>query len=195
MTDAAPDLSTPPSSAPAPVVPPLTPGWRSSEAWISLLTIVSLVLVVVTISTSCGSSTNCQDPKSAQSTQCVVEGAVVDCTGVASLTSAVTIVEPIVEQLILSAVQPDGSILWASIESQVVALALQYGGCVIAEIWDYYIHGTPIPGIGSGSGAATPASFLARVKIVPADFTAEFNRIRVKIAPGRSFKTTLGTTL
>jgi len=253
---------------PAPAPAPLKPGYLTSEAWLSFLTIVvgaiptsglvadapmvakivglviaalsainytiqrtalkraqlaalagapprggsrlptlvtgALLVLATTLGISC-SGTACQDPKNAQSAQCVIEGAVVDCTGVSSLTTAVTVVEPIVEQLILSAVQADGTVGWALIEPQIVALALQYGGCVIAEIWDYYVHGTPIPGIGSGGGsgsgsasgsaAAIPAPFLARVKISPSEFSAEFERLRARIAPGQKFKLLSGTTL
>ena len=153
--------------------------------------------IVCGVQLSCGSA-NCQDPKNAQSATCVIESAVVDCTGVSSLASAVTVVEPIVEQLLLSVVQLDGSIAWALIEPQLVVLALQYGTCVIAEIWNFYIHGTlPGSGAGSGSGSAVPpapTALFAKVKIPPADFAAEFNRIRAKVAPGHSFKTS-GSTL
>ena len=169
--------------------------------------LVATVVAIGILQLSCGGSTNCQDPKNAQSATCVIEGAVVDCTGVSSLASAVAVVQPIVDQLLVSAVQLDGTIAWAGIEGQIVALALQYGTCVIAEIWGYYINGGPLPGsgngsgsgsaVGSGSGSATPppppTGLLAKVKIKPADFTAEFNRIRAQIAPGRTFKTRGGT--
>jgi hypothetical protein len=166
----------------------------SADVWDkgAMIKAVYGLLIVAVMQWSCGASTNCKDPINAQSAACVVEGAVVDCTGVSSLASAVTAVEPTVEKLLLSAVQIDGSIAWASIESQIVGLALQYGTCVIAEIWNYYIHGTPIPGTGSGSGSGSVAPLLAKVKIVPADFTAEFERLRAKIAPGRTFKTSKG---
>jgi hypothetical protein len=169
---------------------------------------VTLVVAVAIgiLQLSCGSAANCQDPKNAQSAACVIEGAVVDCTGVSSLASAVAVVQPIVDKLLVSAVQLDGTIAWAGIEGQIISLALQYGTCVIAEIWNFYINGGPLPGsgsgsgsgsaVGSGSGSATPpppTGLLAKAKVSSADFTAEFNRIRAQTAPGRSFKTRGGT--
>ena len=140
---------------------------------------IAIVVTLGIVQTSCGA--NCQDPKNAQSAACVVEGAAVDCTGVASLASTVAVVRPIVEKLIASATQPDGTIKWSSIEQQIVDLALQYGTCVIAEIWNAYTSGTAL---GSGSAAT-----LARTRISPADFAAEFDRIRARVAPGRTFRT------
>jgi len=245
----APDPAPAPAPVPVPPAPsPLKPGWQTTEAWLTLLTIVlgavpssgltdnapvlakivgmaiaalsaynytaqrtalkraylatlgtapqiskvpqivassaitALVVALCITQPSCGAA-NCQDPKNAQSTACVVEGAVVDCTGVTSLASTVAVVEPIVGKLITSATQPDGTIAWPSIEQQVIDLALQYGTCVIAEIWNDL---TAPKGAGSGS------SMLARTRL-PADFTAEFDRIRARVAPGRKFKTSRAT--
>jgi hypothetical protein len=240
-----------PSSPDAPQ--PLTPGWRTSEAWFTFLTMalgaipssgltadapllakvvgqalaavaaihyvaqrsalkrahlahrghvakapapvviptVAAAAVVLLLGiglTSCG-GVDCKDPKSAQSAQCVIEGAVVDCTGVSSLSSTIAVVQPLVEGLLASALQPDGSIAWSSIESQLVDLALQYGTCVLAEIWNSYMHGTLPGGSAAGSG-----SKLARAHLVPDDFAREFDRIRARVAPGRKFKTS-GATL
>lgn len=185
------------------VVASLTPR-RVLQSSKKLLSAVALLVVVGgLLELSCGGA-DCQNPQNAQSVQCVVENAVIDCTGVSSLSTAVAVVEPIVQNLITSAIQADGSVAWASIETQLVALGFKYGGCVLAEIWDYYIHGI-LPGsgsgsgsgsgVGSGSGTLAPKNFLARVKISPLEFTAEFGRLRARFAPGQSFKTTFGTTL
>lgn len=249
--------------APAPTPAPLKPGWQTSEAWLTLLTmiigaipssgltanspeltkIIGLVVaalaavnytaqrtslkrtylaatvtgiapqvprmpqlaasalfvaVVVTVGISqaaCGGSLNCADPKNAQSFACVVEGSVVDCTGVSSLPSAVSVVTPIVVKLIASARQVDGSINWPSIESQVVDLALQYGMCVVAEVWNDLMNGggggsgsapAPVPALAAGSSTALP-------KLSSTDLAKEFDRIRSRVSPGRQFKTSGGT--
>jgi len=160
--------------------------------------LVAVAAVVGISQVSCGSSLNCSDPKNAQSFACVVEGSVVDCTGVSSLPSAVSVVTPIVQKLIASAQQPDGSINWPSIESQVVDLALQYGMCVVAEVWNQLMNGG---GGGSGSGSApAPAPALAggsgaapSPKLSPTDLSKEFDRIRSRVSPGRQFKISGGT--
>jgi len=133
---------------------------------------------------SCGA--DCKDPKNANSAQCIVEGAVVDCTGVSSLPSAVAVVEPIIVQLITSARQPDGSINWVAIEQQIVDLALKYGTCVVAQVWND-LMGKINPSI-AGSGAAD-------LKLSPADLKTEFDRIRARVAPGRTFAIPGGKTL
>lgn len=144
-----------------------------------------LLLVLLSLSglctlSSCGPS--CQDPKNAGSAACVVSGAVVDCTGVSSLSTAVAVVEPIVEKLIGTARQPDGSINWASIEQQIVDLALQYGACVVAEVWSDLM--------GNGTRAVSAGSGLS-----PDGLKKEFDRIRARVAPGRTFAVGAGRQL
>lgn len=245
-----PDPVPTPTPAPAPVPAPApapVPGWKTSEAWISLLVIVigalpstglldnspllskivgmaiaalaalnytaqrtslkraylssraavvTAALLVLLVLPSCG--TNCKDPKNASNAVCIVEGAVVDCTGVSSLSTAVAVVGPKVDGLILGATQANGTIAWTSIETQIVELAYQYGACVIAEVWNAYTSGAApaavvaTTGGGAGSGSAAVAAapiFIPRAKVAPADLAAEFDRIRAKVAPGRKFKT------
>jgi hypothetical protein len=144
----------------------------------------SLLLVLLSLSGLCTLSScgpNCQDPKNAGSTTCVVSGAVVDCTGVSSLSTAVAVVEPIVEKLIGTARQPDGSVNWASIEQQIVDLALQYGACVVAEVWN------DLMGKGTRAVAAGTSA--------PDDLKNEFERIRARVAPGRTFAVGAGRQL
>lgn len=164
--------------------------------FISRAAIFLLISVGIT-SLSCGS--NCKDPQNAMNAQCVVDGAVVDCTGVSSIATAIPVVQPILDGLLASALQPDGTIAWALIVPQLVTLAFQYGMCVVAEIWNAYVNGIA-PGAGSGSGSAIEPnivrpSFLARVKISPATFAAAFDQIRAQVAPGRKFKVRSGATL
>lgn len=151
----------------------------------AVITSAALVLAVAVavIASSCSGGINCRDPQNAQSAKCVVEGALVDCTGISSLPTAIAVAEPVVEKLFQSAKQADGSIAFSSIESQLVALALQYGPCVIAEIWNHYTGGAPA---GSGMTARTAVANKA-------DFAAEFDRIRTRVAPGYKFKTSGGT--
>lgn len=160
-----------------------------------------LVAAFATVGISCGSSLNCSDPKNAQSFACVVEGSVVDCTGVSSLPTAVAVVTPIAQKLIASAQQPDGSINWSAIESQFVDLALQYGMCVVAEVWNQLMNGGGGGGSGSGSGSApAPTPMVAAgsgtaplPKLSSTDLAKEFDRIRSRVSPGRQFKTSGGT--
>jgi len=139
-----------------------------------------IVFLVLIAQLSCASTTaTCQDPKNAQSAACIVEGSVVDCTGVSSLPSAVAVVEPIVQKLILSAMQPNGTVNWTAIEPQLIDLALQYGTCTVAEVWNSY--------------GSEPAGSARVARALPAGFAAEFDRIRAKVSPGRKFKTNVGT--
>jgi hypothetical protein len=157
--------------------------------------IVFLVASLATLGilqTSCGSSLNCQDPKNATNVACVVEGAVVDCTGVTSISSAVSVVTPIVEKLVASATQSDGSIQWSSIEQQLVNLALQYGMCVVAEVWNQLMS-PPAPGSGGGAGSGSGSALVARRALPSASLAAAFDRIRARVAPGRKFKISAGT--
>lgn len=153
---------------------------------------VMLVMLVVMLGiTQLSCNTNCQDPKNASSVGCVIENAVVDCTGVSSLATGVAVVQPIVDQLIASVTLADGTIVWATIEQQIVDLGLKYGTCVIAAVWNNYVNGIP-PAV-AGSGSAVPAiaagsGVLAKTRFSAADLSAEFERIRAKVAPGRKFK-------
>jgi hypothetical protein len=147
--------------------------------------LVAVVGVLAVAPMSCGGALNCQDPKNTGSVACVVGGAVVDCTGVSSLPSAVVTVTPIVEKLVAAAHQPDGTYKWsASIEQQLVDLALQYGMCVISEVWNQLT--SPSPAAGSGSVLVARAAPSAAL-------TEEFDRLRARVAPGRQFKTSRGT--
>jgi len=153
------------------------------------------LLVMLSVSGLCALSScgaNCQDPQNAMSAQCVVSGAVVDCTGVSSLPTAVAVVEPIVQKLITSARQADGSINWPSIEQQIVDLALQYGACVVAEVWNKLMS-TPssTTTVATGSGSASPSL----PSLSPDDLKKEFERIRARVAPGRTFRVGGGKTL
>ena len=160
---------------------------RVPQVAISTLLVVAVVAIAI-MQTSCG-SLNCQDPKNAGNVACVIENGVVDCTGVSSLPSAVAVVTPIVEKIVASAQQPDGSFKWSSsIEQQIVDLALQYGMCVVAEVWDQLT--SPSPAAGSGSALVARASPSSAET---AALTDEFNRIRERVAPGRKFKTSRGT--
>ena len=152
-----------------------------------LAAVATLLLVLLSVSglcalSSCGGA-NCQDPKNASSTACVVEGAIVDCTGVSSLPTAVAAAEPVVVKLIVSAKQADGSINWGGIEQPLVDVALQYGPCVLAEIWSDLM--------GNGTRTAVAGS----PHIAPDELKTEFDRIRARVAPGRTFNVGAGRKL
>lgn len=144
---------------------------------------VACLLVALGLCTlpSCGA--NCQDPKNASSSACMVADAAVDCTGVSSLPTAVAVVEPIVVKLIASARNTDGSINWASIEQQLIDLGLQYGMCVVADVWSNLM--------GTGSHAVA----VNDTRLVPDDLKKEFDRIRARVAPGRTFAVGAGRKL
>lgn len=148
----------------------------------------ALVALVVVASIGMACNTNCKDPKNAQSAACVVEGAIVDCTGVSSLPSAVEVVSPIVGKLIGSAAQADGSISWPLIEPQLINLALQYGMCVLAEVWNKLTGGG-----GAGSAGSAGSAVLSSRRVSTNGAAAAFERIRARVAPGRQFKTSSGT--
>jgi hypothetical protein len=120
---------------------------------------------------------DCQNPQNTMSAKCIVSGSVVDCTGVSSLQTAVTVVEPIVVKLITSpsAQQPDGSINWPAIEQQIVNLALQYGACVVAEVWNDLMGNSP------------QALAVTGPRLSSNDLKKAFENIRARIAPGRTF--------
>jgi hypothetical protein len=147
-----------------------------SASGVSVALLLLAIGVAGSTQISCAGALNCQDPKNAQSTSCRVVGDIVDCTGVSSVATGVEVVEPIVAKLIESAKQPDGSIKWSLIEPQLVDLGLQYGTCVIAEIFEGRMHG--------GAGP----TMLARSTAVQNDIAQEFDRIRARVAPGRKVK-------
>lgn len=148
----------------------------------------TLLLALLSVSglcalSSCGGGGNCQDPKNAGSTACVVEGALVDCTGVSTLPAAVAAAEPVVVKLIASAKQSDGSINWGGIEQQLVDVALQYGPCVLAEVWSDLM------------GNGTRTAVAGAPHIAPDELKTEFDRIRARVAPGRTFNVGAGRKL
>jgi hypothetical protein len=161
--------------------------------------LVAAVAALAVVPASCTGGLNCKDPKNAQNIGCAIDNAVVDCTGVTSLPSAVTVVTPIVEKLIASALQADGTIKWSAIEPQLIDLALQYGMCVIAEVWNQLMNGggggsgsgSGSSG-GSGSGSGSGSAMVARGALPAASLAEEFNRLRARVAPGRQFKTSKG---
>jgi hypothetical protein len=135
-----------------------------------------------------GTSTQCKDPASPD---CTVLSALVDCTGVKSLDTAVAEATPLVLGLVSSARASDGSINWSSIESRLVQLAWQYGMCVIAEIWNMYFSSVPPPPVDAGIDGS--AATQLKLSTDPVAAKAAFERIRNRVAPHTSFKTKGGT--
>lgn len=116
-----------------------------------------------------GTIINCQDPKNAGSVKCTTVNAVVDCTGISSLSSAVTELGPVFAGIIQSATS-SGGINWGTITGQLEGLASAWGMCIFAQIWSDYF----------GAGAK-PAELTSDIK-------AHFDEIRAKVAPGTAFK-------
>lgn len=186
------------SVTPADLVPS-----RRARTW-PRIAAVAVVLCAALALPSC--NVNCQDPQNASSTKCTVIGATVDCTGVSSLPTAVAVATPIVTKLIGGARQADGSVNWTSIEQQIVDLGLQYGGCTVAQVWDDLMTNgasaststststtTGIPATPSTS--QTPKIVAAAPSLAPDDLKKEFDRIRARVAPGRTFTVRGGKAL
>lgn len=133
-------------------------------------TVAALLIVLLTIP-SCG--TNCKDPANAHSAECNVENALIECTGISSIPSAVTALAPQFASMVDGAKQADGSIDWASVAAQSEKLGVEWGMCTLAQVWDDYF----------GSSG--------RTKLTPKDAKARetFDKVRGKIAPHYSFKT------
>lgn len=189
MSDLDPSASSPSADLALIQRPP-----RVARGPIATIVALAIVAIATIASPSCGPGVDCRDPNNAQNAKCIVQGALVDCTGVSSLSSAIAVVEPIIQNLIASALQPNGTINWPAIEQQIVDLALQYGMCVVAEVWNKYMHGGSGSGsaVGSGTGSGSNLGQPRLAQPSPADFTREFDRIRARVAPGRAFKTSGG---
>lgn len=145
---------------------------------IGMLFLLSVIAAVALLLVGCG--VDCKDPKNASDLKCKIDNALVDCTGVSSLTSAVEVVTPLVENIVKSATNPDGSINWSSVEQQGLQLSWQYGICVVAQVWGNLFGGK------AESSVAT-----MKLKLHPQrseEAKASFDRIRQKVAPGYTIK-------
>lgn len=150
-------------------------GFINATLMLALTALAGLALLL----SSCG--TDCKDPKNAGNLQCVVKNAVVDCTGVDSLSSAIAVITPIIENGVKVATNPDGSINWTSVENLGLQLAWKYGLCAVAQVWNNLFGG--------------PASTNTGMKLVAGRWPqakASFDRIRQQVAPGYTVKLTGG---
>lgn len=143
------------------------------------LTFLFCVLIIA-IPVSC-SGTDCKDPKNATSAACVAKEAAVTCTG-GDVTGAITKYTPAVESIIQSGLNPDGSVNWDSILGKLEKAAIDFGQCVVADVFGKYVFSkaAPVP----GKPATQPSSAAAR---------EGFDKLRAKIAPGKTFETSSGT--
>ena len=142
---------------------------------------IAMLMGLTTLGALSSCDPNCQDPKNANSATCKVIDTAVNCTGVSSLPTAVAVVEPIIQKLLATAArQPDGSINWPSIEQQLINIAIQYGMCVVAEVWSDLMGGVAV---------------LAGARLAPDDLKQEFDRIRARVSPGRTITVTSGKQL
>lgn len=142
-----------------------------------------LVVFLVSISaTSCG--VDCKDPKNAGSASCLAEGAVVSCIG-GDVTQAVIDHGPEVRDAILAGVdKADGSLHYDAIESNLISLALKYGGCVVAKIFHDFIASKMAPAVAGEYKAPTPAAAKQA-----------FEKLRDKQFPGKKFQLPSGDVL
>lgn len=144
-----------------------------------LFMFVTLACIVSAAALSC-SGVDCKDPKNAGSAGCVIEKAVVDCTG-GDVTAAVAKYGPVVTDIVKSAPRKtDGSIDWGSIASKIEQAAKDYGVCVVASVFSHYVLGKVTAEQGSGA-------------INKDDAKAGFDQLRNQLWPGKTFKTPDGT--
>lgn len=146
---------------------------------LSLFIVAMLSSIAVT---SCG--VDCKDPKNAGSATCIAEGAVVSCVG-GDVTQAVIDHGPEVRDAILAGVdKQDGSIHYDAIESNLIGLAVKYGSCVVAKIFQDFIV--------SKLATAVPGEYRAPT---PAAAKDAFEKFRAKQAPGKKFEVSPGVVL
>lgn len=149
------------------------------------------VLVIALLFASVSCKANCKDPKNAGNAACIIQGAIVDCTGVSNLQTGVDIVTPIFQSLIDNATDSSGHIVWSSITSQALQLAWKYGICVVAQVWNGFFPPTTRVG-------AVPTKFRLKATITPAaraEAMHQFDVIRQQVAPGHQIKLLGGGSL
>jgi hypothetical protein len=155
-----------------------------------LVLIVCFFLGIIALPFACKPGVNCADPANAASASCAAQVAV-DCAG-GDVQGAIAKYGPLVEQLIMTARNPDGSINWAAIETQLTIAALQYGACTLAGEFDNLINGVSGAGSGTGSGSAAKTSTPS---VASSGAKDAFDRVRAKAFPGKTFKLASGRTL
>ncbi len=178
------------------------------------------VVAVIASSASCTSNaTDCKDPKNASSVSCQVESDLIDCAGT-DLAGVIATFGPKVVAIIESSRTADGSIDWSAIASRLEQAALQYGTCVVSEVFASYVFApatpppvvadagvTPVPADGppyviiaepgspqnpTGDAGPNLSAHRAAKKSNPAAAKAAFDRLRGKLVPRRIVKTSRG---
>lgn len=137
---------------------------------------------------ACG-GVDCKDPKNASSAACVTQTAVVECAG-GDLTGAIAQYTPAVETIVSHGLNPDGSINYSAIETDLITAVAKYGWCVVSNVFDHYIH-PAVPPAGSGSGSAMLAK-AGPPAPTPAAAKDAFERLRAKVSPTLKFHTPSG---
>lgn len=157
---------------------------QSGFAKLGLLWAVVGVSLAVILVASCGA--NCKDPKNAHNAACVIENGVVDCTGISSLSTGVSEVTPIVQQLVKDHTDPTtGKIDFASMTPDLLQLAWKWGICIVAQVWNGFFPSSP-----------NVATTLEGVHLDATALSAahdEFNLVKQKLSPGYLIKVNGGT--
>ena len=148
-------------------------------------------ILAVTAPSSCGGSVNCNDPAHALDATCVAQNILVECAG-SDVAGVITQYTPTVDDIIQKGLQPDGSINWSLIETDLISAVARYGWCVVSAVFDHYMN--PAPTVGSGSAVAAVAGGTAKHP-TPAAAKDAFNKLRAKLWPQARFKTSSGRTL
>lgn len=132
----------------------------------------TVVLFLLICGLACHSPLDCADPANASSAECNVINAVIDCAGAdASAAVKAEIATDITTKN------------WGDLE----ILGLKYGGCVVAEVFADYIGGA-----STGSGSAAAAVALKPGAPTADEAKAQYAALRVKLWPGKKFKTKSG---
>lgn len=145
-----------------------------------ITSVLALYLGIVVLSGAIAISCHADCTANPNDPSCVAGSVVEQCTA-SSVEAAVTKYGPQVEQLIANTPRlPDGSVDWSKIELQIEQDVASAGMCAIAQIFSKYIFHT---GPATVAGTPPPSS---------SDAKGEFDRLRAKFAPGKSFKTSNG---
>lgn len=128
-------------------------------------------------------SDRCKDPANATDPSCIAENVIADCTG-SDVESVLTAAEPIILAHIQHGVNPDGTINYAAIESDLVQDVIKFGECAVTDVWTRFFSSSK-PMVAAGSGATQPRPTPEAAKASFDKFRAtHFTKNKVKTSAG-----------
>lgn len=130
-------------------------------------------------------SDRCKDPANANDVSCIAENVIADCTG-SDVSSVLAAAEPIIAAHIEHGVNPDGSINYDAIESDLVQDVIKFGECAVTDVWTKYFSSSSskIAIAVNGSAAHPPTAAAAK---------EAFTKFRGKHFSKNKLKTNAGT--